>query len=185
MTDPAGTSTYEYTKKGQVTKETKVIDGVTYVTQYSYDMNGKLEDDDVSVRAVITSNYTNDRAVSVLNGATNLATNINYKPFGGITSLTYGNNLTGSIGYDNQYRIATITAGAVMSLSYPTYDANGNIKTINNVLDATKNKTFGYDSLDRLLSGTGSWGTLGWTYDGVGNRQTENTNSYTYAAEHQ
>ena len=99
-----------------------------------------------------------------------------------MTSLTYGNNLTGSIGYDNQYRITAITAGAVMSLSYPTYDANGNIKTINDVLDATRNKTFGYDSLDRLTSGTGSWGTLGWTYDGVGNRQTQtNGGTSTYA----
>ena len=30
---------------------------------------------------VITYNYTNDRAISVLNGAANLATNIDYKPF--------------------------------------------------------------------------------------------------------
>ncbi len=29
-------------------------------------------------------------------------------------------------------------------------------------------------------SGTGMWGSLAWTYDGVGNRLTENTNSYTY-----
>ena len=132
---------------------------------------------------VITYNYTNDRAVSVLNGAANLAANITYKPFGGISGITYGNGLSGTIGYDTQYRVTGITAGAVMGLSYPTYDNNGNIQAIQDQLDPTKNKSFTYDALDRLSTGTASgiWGSLGWTYDGVGNRQTENGNTYTYA----
>jgi RHS repeat-associated protein len=181
MTDASGTTSYEYTPKGQVKKETKVIDAITYVTQYTYDMNGNLRTMTYPSGRVVTYNYTNDRAVSVLNNAANLATNINYKPFGGISSLNYGNGLTSTIGYDNQYRVASITAGTVMNLSYAD-DSNGNITGITDSLDATKNKSFGYDALDRLTSGTGSWGTLGWTYDGVGNRQTENTNSYTYTA---
>ena len=53
---------------------------------------------------VITYNYTNDRATSVLNGAATIATSINYKPFGGMSSITYGNGLTSTIGYDTQYR---------------------------------------------------------------------------------
>ncbi len=70
-----------------------------------------------------------------------------------------------------------------MNLSYASYDSNGNITAINNALDATKNKSFGYDALDRLTSGSGSWGSLSWTYDGVGNRQTqtEGASSSTYA----
>jgi RHS repeat-associated protein len=130
---------------------------------------------------VITYNVTNDRAVSVLNNAANLAININYKPFGGVSSLTYGNGIVGMMGYDNQYRIASITAGTALNLTYAD-DASGNITGITNTLDATNNKSFTYDTLDRLTGGTGSWGSLGWTYDGVGNRQTENTNSYTYTA---
>jgi RHS repeat-associated protein len=152
------------------------------VTQYSYDMNGNLKTITEPSGEVITNNYSNDKAVSVLKGAANLATSINYKPFGGISSLNYGNGIAGSLSYDNQYRVTGITAGAAMSLSYPTYDANGNITAINNVLDATKNKSFGYDTLDRLSTATASglWGSLAWTYDGVGNRLTENSNSYAY-----
>jgi RHS repeat-associated protein len=180
MTDASGVTSYEYTPKGQVKKETKTIDSHQYVTQYTYDQNGNLKTMTYPSGRVITYNYSNDKAVSVLNGAANLATNINYKPFGGMSSLTYGNGLTGSISYDNQYRITGITAGTVMNLSYDQYDANANIQHITNALDSTKNKTFGYDALDRLTSGTGSWGSLGWTYDGVGNRQTENSNSYSY-----
>ena len=182
MTDASGTTVYEYTAKRQIKKETKTIDSIQYVTQYTYDQNGNMKTMTYPSGRVITYNMTNDRAVSVLNNATNLATNIQYKPFGGVSSLTYGNGLTGSIRYDNQYRVTSITAGAVMNLNYPTYDANGNIKAINDVLDATRNKAFDYDALDRLSTATSSgiWGSLGWTYDGVGNRQTENSNSYTY-----
>jgi RHS repeat-associated protein len=118
----------------------------------------------------------------VLNNAANLASSINYKPFAGVSSLTYGNGIAGSIGYDNQYRITSITAGTVMNLGYPTYDANGNITAINNVIDPTKNKSFTYDTLDRLqtANAAGIWGSLGWAYDGAGNRLTENLNNYTY-----
>ena len=176
MTDASGTTAYEYTAKGQVNKEPKVIDSIQYVTQYSYDQNGNLKTMTYPSGRVIAYNYSNSKVSSVLNNAANLATNIQYKPFGPISSLTYGNGLAGSISYDNQYRITGIVAGTVMNLSYPTYDANGNITAINNVLDATKNKSFGYDALDRLSTATASgiWGSLGWTYDGVGNRLTEN-----------
>ncbi|KAF0219656.1 MAG: YD repeat [Geobacteraceae bacterium] len=96
----------------------------------------------------------------------------------------HGNGLGGSITYDNQYRIAGITAGTVVSLAY-TEDANSNITAITNNLDSTKNKSYTYDALDRLATATatGLWGALGWTYDGVGNRQTQTnvgTNTYAY-----
>ena len=80
MRDASGSTKYEYSPKGQVKKETKVIDSVTYVTQYSYDMNGNLKTMTYPSGRVITYNYSNDRVVSVLNNAANLATNISYKP---------------------------------------------------------------------------------------------------------
>lgn len=162
MTDASGTTVYEYTAKAQVKKETKTIDSIQYVTQYTYDQNGNLKTMTYPSGRVITYNLTNDRAISVLNNTSTLASNITYKPFGGVSSLTYGNGLAGSISYDNQYRVTSIIAGTVMNLSYPTYDANGNITTINNVLDPTKNKLFTYDALDRLstATATGIWGSL-------------------------
>lgn len=182
MTDASGTTNYAYTPKGHIVTETKTIDSVQYVTQYTYDQNGNMRTMTYPGGRVITYNYSNDRAVSVLNNAATVATNISYKPFGGISSITYGNGIVGTIGYDNQYRVASITESGVMSLSYPTYDANGNIMAINDGLDPTKSKAFTYDALDRLATATsaGIWGSLSWTYDGVGNRQTENSTTYTY-----
>jgi RHS repeat-associated protein len=188
MEDASGTTTYEYTPKGQVRKESKTISGVSgnpYVTEYTYDMNGNLKTMTYPSGKVITYNYSNNQVTSVLKDAANLATSITYKPFGGVTGLTYGNGLPGSITYDNQYRITGLTAGtggSILNLGYTGYDYNGNITAITNNLDSTKNKSFSYDSLDRLATAnsTGIWGTLAWTYDGVGNRQTENSNNYTY-----
>ena len=57
----------------------------------------------------------------------------------------------------------------------------GNITTITNNLDATRNKSFGYDDLDRLSTATasGQWGGIGWLYDGVGNRTQQTDGSGT------
>ncbi len=173
MTDVSGTTTYEYSPKGQVAKETKTMDSIQYITQYTYDQNGNLKTITYPSGKVITYNYTNDRAISVLNGAATIGTNIAYKPFGGITSITYGNGLTNWATYDTQYRLSTLVTGTFQSLTY-NYDNNGNITSI------APGKTYAYDSLDRLGTATGPWGSLGWTYDGVGNRQTENSNTYTY-----
>ncbi|MEK6744184.1 MAG: RHS repeat-associated core domain-containing protein [Nitrospirota bacterium] len=181
MTDSSGTTSYEYTPKGQVKKEMKLIDSVNYVTQYTYDQNGNMKTMTYPSGKVITYNYTNDKAISVLNGAANIATSIAYKPFGGMSSITFGNSLAGTISYDNQYRVTGITSTGVMNLNYPTYDNNGNIQTIQDLLSPAKNRSFTYDSLDRLGTATGTWGSLGWTYDGVGNRQTENGSTYIYA----
>ena len=123
-----------------------MIDSVQYLTQYTYDQNGNLKTMTYPSGRVITYNTSNDNVVNVLNNAANLATNINYKPFGGMTSITYGNSLTGTISYDNQYRITGITAGTIMNLTYAD-DANANITAITNALDATKNKSFSYDAL--------------------------------------
>ncbi len=177
MTDASGTTAYEYTAKGQIKKETKVINSVQYVTQYTYDQNGNLKTMTYPSGRVITYNYSNDHVVSVLNNAVSLATNINYKPFGGMTSLTYGNGISGTIGYDNQYRVTSITAGAVMNLSTYQYDNNSNITNI-----TSQSKTYSYDALDRLSTANGPWGSLSWTYDGVGNRLNEGSTAYTYTA---
>lgn len=173
MADASSTTSYEYTPKGQVKKETKLIDSVNYVTQYTYDQNGNTKTMTYPSGKVITYNYSNDRSIGVLNGAANMASNITYKPFGGMSAITYGNGLTSSIGYDTQYRLATLTTSTFQNSTYG-YDNNGNITSI------APGKTYTYDPLDRLGTATGPWGSLGWTYDGVGNRQTENANTYTY-----
>jgi len=183
VTDQSGSTAYEYTKKGQIAKETRVIDGVNHVTSYTHTMNGNVRTVIYPSGRVITYNYANNNVTSVLNNGSTLASNIGYLPFGGMTNLTYGNALTRTIGYDNQYRIATIQAGSLQSLGYD-HDGNGNVTSMVNNLDNTKSKSYTYDSLNRLETGTGPWGSITWTYDPVGNRLTQvdtsGTSNYNY-----
>jgi len=190
VADQAGTTNYSYTVKGQLWQETRLVLGYSYLTSYSYDSNGNVETITYPSGRVVT--YVLDLADRVTSVTTTppgggpaqqLANGILYKPFGGMRQVTYGNNLTRMIGYDNQYRISSIQSGGVQNLAYVP-DANGNIEVLNNLVDSSRNKTFVYDTLDRLENASGPWGNLGWTYDGVGNRMTysspEGNRTYAY-----
>ena len=188
ITDQAGTTAYEYDNKGQITKDTKVINAVTYITQYSYDGNGNLSqmtypNGRTATYAYNTANQISQVDTTLSAVTTTLASTMTYKPFGGMTGMTYGNGLNRTLSYDQQYRIEGIQTGAAQDLGY-LFDPNGNITDITNNLDALKNKNYTYDTLNRLTDSTGPWGTLGWTYDNVGNRLTQvlntATDTYTY-----
>jgi RHS repeat-associated protein len=181
MTDASGVTNYEYSPKGQISKETKDIEGMTYVTEYGYDKNGNLTSIKYPSGRMINYNYKNDRVTGILNNEQSIATDIAYKPFGGIASIAYGNGLAGTISYDDQYRISVLSIGTdstILNYSY-TYDFNGNITGIDDLIDPTKDKSYTYDALDRLTGATGPWGDLQYSYDGVGNRQTEANGSGT------
>ena len=182
LTDASGSTSYEYSPKGELARETKIINSYTYITQYTYDQNGNVKTITYPSGRVITYNYTNDKVSGVLNNSTAIASNINYLPFGGRMAITYGNGISSNFGYDSKYRISSIVTGTYQNLTY-TYDYNDNIKTITNNLDMSKNKSFTYDSVFNLLSA----GTTTWTYDGVGNRLTERingpTSTYAYFTE--
>jgi YD repeat-containing protein len=178
--DQSGTASYEYSAKGELTKETKVTQGRTYVTSYSFDKNGNLST--ITYPSGRKVNYALDAADRVSSAMTTaprspaqiLASSIAHKPFGGISSLTYGNGLNRTVSYDQQYRISSIQTGAVQNLSY-THDPNGSITAIANLLNPTKNKTFSYDAPQ-----DGSGNSFAFTYD-CPPQEIGSTSSYRYA----
>jgi RHS repeat-associated protein len=182
VTDQSGTTAYEYSAKGQVAKQTVNIFGVPYLTQYAYDMNGNPTSFIYPSGRIVATAYANNQPTGVTSNGASVAGSIIYKPFGGVASFTYGNGLTRTASYDNQYRISAIESAGVQKVSYG-FDANGNITAITDLLDPAKNKGYAYDALDRLLGATGPWGSLGWTYDPVGNRltQTDSVGTATYS----
>jgi RHS repeat-associated protein len=135
-TDPSGSYTFYYNAHGNLTKEEKTINSILYTTQYTYNNNNILTSVTYPTGRVIT--YTPNQigrisqVSTTLNGnPKTLASAITYLPYGGITGLTYGNGLTLTQGYDNQYRISSIATGSVLNLGFG-YDANGNITSITN-----------------------------------------------------
>jgi RHS repeat-associated protein len=59
-----------------------------------------------------------------------------------------------------------------VSLNY-NYADDINLTKITDNLNSANTVTLGYSAANRLNSASGPWGTLGWTYDGVGNRLTQ------------
>ena len=183
MTDPSGTYAYTYDTQGNLIKEEKTIGGVTYETEYTYDSAGVLTG--ITYPNGRTVNYQLDNAGRVVQVSTakdgtthTVAQNIDYLPFGPMSSLTYGNGTVLSQAFDQLYRPERIVSDAILDFSY-TADAVGNITTIADNLDDTKNRTFKYDDLNRLSQATGLFGTIDYTYDKVGNRLNRTTDGET------
>lgn len=94
-----------------------------------------------------------------------------YDSLGRRDTLTYPNGTTADWDFDDLNRLTAIThkvtSGATFAaFNYTDYDMVGNRKTVT----GSKNETYGYDELYRLLTVT-SGNPEGFNYDAVGNRK--------------
>jgi len=192
VNDYAGERHYSYDANGYLDTEQRIIQGVTYLTDYDFDAAGNL-------RTIIyptgqTIEYQPDATDVALVAAVNLdptganqtlAQSISYQPFGPAAGMTLGNGVQTTQSFDLSYQVKTITSGSVLDLSFIA-DKNGNITTITNNLDTARSQSFTYDSLQRLTNASGIYGNIDFTYDKTGNRKTRTvdsvTDTYTYLA---
>jgi RHS repeat-associated protein len=100
-----------------------------------------------------------------------------------VDAVVYGNGVSTGYSYDNRNRPENIvTQGSVeplLNLTY-TYDKTGSITQVYESVENTT-ETYGYDLLDRIIWGNGSWGNTGYTYDPVGNRLSKSNGGSTIA----
>ena len=185
ITDQSGSTQYQYDHRGNVTTDTRVIDSQTYTTQYAYNLADNLTQIHYPSGRIV--NYHRDDVLGRISSITMQADsgaaaqtvidNIQYLPFGPITSYTYGNGLTRQVPYDLDYRVDQIQiAGSqpVMELDYG-YDDFDNIQSIFNDLNSGFSQTFLYDDLHRLQHAYGNYQNgstdhIRYEYDLVGNR---------------
>jgi RHS repeat-associated protein len=189
-TDPSGSYTFYYDAHGNLNKEEKTIGSILYTTQYTYNDNNILTSITYPTGRTIT--YTPDQVGRIsqvsttLNGnPKTLASTITYLPYGGITGLTYGNGLSFSQGYDNQYRISSITAGSILNLTFG-YDPNGNITSVADAINPSGGEplenpeAYSYQQGTNRLTHIEGTPSIDYGYDENGNIATENTWTYVY-----
>jgi RHS repeat-associated protein len=171
---------YTYDALNRVTSETDTINGTAYTVSYGYSSTGNLQSVTYPDHTTLTNSYDAlGRVTKVASGSTVYAS-LTYNFDGTVNTMTYGNGEVTSYTYDSMSRPKTITTtlGSTqeLSLSY-SYDGAGNVLSIGS-------ETFGYDSLNRLTTATGPWGTTTYSYDAAGNMaQQQNSSStvkYTY-----
>ncbi len=87
----------------------------------------------------------------------------------------YGNGLTETRSYDQDYRLTSLTVPNTLSWTLG-YNADDDITGLTDNLVGSNSQTLGYDNLNRLDTGGGAYGSLSYGYDANGNRNTETLN---------
>ena len=181
MVDASGVTDYLYDVFGNVEWETVTRNGITSTLGYSYDDANRIAS--ITYPSGKRVDYTYDSAGRIINvdlddsgTVQSLASNIDYQPFGPIKSLDFGNGLTLTRTHDLDYKLTGQDTPGIQSLSFG-HDAVGNIDMLTDAIDSNQSQSFGYDDLYRLDSALGSYGTLDYSYDPVGNRLTEDHDS--------
>ena len=174
ISDDSGSISWQYNSAGQLSSQTAVINGSSYMLNWAYDSYQRPSSltypggNQVSYE-YNTANQLSAVTVTIDGQQLNLLSNISTLPYGPIAGWQYGNGLNRSYSYDLNYRLTGISTPGVQQLTY-SY-ANSQISGINNLLDATLSQSFNYDSLSRLTSASSTAnGQDNYSYDSLGNR---------------
>ncbi|GEA11692.1 RHS repeat-associated core domain-containing protein [Alteromonas sp. KUL49] len=200
---PNYSESYTFTSFGKVESQTYIADGEVFESRFSYDEFNRLRfttypANGFTVKNTYTSLGFPDSVVNATSGHRDEGKvyqhvdSINAR--GQVTSVSYGNGVTQVKDfYDNTGWLKFIgvsdgSSNVVRSQNY-TYYTNGNINTRSNTYSATSSaqnslETFTYDDMNRLDGRTHNIGGSNiqesYTYDRLGNIETNNGLNYTY-----
>ena len=167
---------------GQVTATDKQVDAVTYTTQTTYDGLGRVLNLTYPDNSTVTHTYNGPQLEKVGEGTTTYASYGGFNAQGQPSTLTLGNGVITTYTYDpNNYRLKTLKtvkgATTLQDFVY-TFDAGGNVTGLTDPQQG--NQTFTYDGLERLITAVGTYGTLTYGYDQIGNLTSNSRNGGTY-----
>ncbi|MEM7101354.1 MAG: RHS repeat domain-containing protein, partial [Pseudomonadota bacterium] len=187
ITDESGQMSLSYDHRGNVTQDSRIVDGQSYVVDYTYDLADNIQTMTYpSGRTITFTRDTAGRVTSIKEGATVLVENVLYHPFGRPKSWDYGNGLTQVVDIDTDGRV---DEWKVLDGSTELHKWSYNYDDVHNIDDITKDGTledYNYDDVYRLKDQTPiGQSQISYTYDGVGNRksETQGVNSKTYSYE--
>jgi RHS repeat-associated protein len=199
LTDGAGTETYSYDSLGRLSSKSRVIDSLTYATNYSYNTAGQLAILIYPSNRQSQVNFDSRGRFNSLTGLDSLSQQVSYVSSAGystagqLTSLNLSNGVAETYSYStdrlqltNQTAVKTSTGTTLMNLSYSYSAAAGDsgfstlagnsgqlmgITAGSTINAAGRDQAFKYDTLGRLASATGwsAWQRR-YDYDRWGNR---------------
>jgi RHS repeat-associated protein len=197
VTDAAGSLTRSYDERGNMLIEKRVNSSHTYTLTYTYDPASRVAsitypDGAIAANQYDGAGYFNQLSATPVGSTNQTLATITHLPFGPLNSVTFGNGVAETWTFDDDYRPTNITdkvsSTTLQNVTYG-YDAASNLKTITDAVNAANSQTLGFDVLNRVksaVSGSGGYGTLGWTYDNNGNLKTATvggtTTTYTTAS---
>lgn len=170
---------YTYRLNKRPDQEKLMVDGRTFTVTYGYDGNDALQGMTYSSGLALT--YSPDSFGRPTQAAP-FATAVSFFPGGQVQQMQYANGTVTNFGlnprqWPNAMTVASNGGAQAFNMGY-NYDDTGNVLNITESVRGIHNRTFGYDSLDRLtavLMPNSGGGTI--AYDGRGNILSQNFGS--------
>jgi RHS repeat-associated protein len=163
--------------------------GGTYNTAFAYDLAGNLAQITYPSGRIVTytiGNAARPTQVTFTNanngGNYVYASALQYSPLGSLSSMTLGNGIKETLGYNNRGQIAQWQAGSsiltAFNRSFTWADSNGKdngtLMKVTDLLNSNRTQTYGYDALNRLSSAAESGWNTSFVYDTWGNLLQQN-----------
>lgn len=180
FSDSSGSTTYCYSRFGQVVRKMQITSGRMLMVRYGYDTAGRLTAMHYPDGAV--ADYVRDGegritevGVTLVGGVRQIVlTGAGYSPFGPTTGWMYGNGRVLARTFDRNYQPRSIydPEEGGLSLGFQ-FDPVGNLIQLESATHATVLAQYGYDRLDRLQQtrrGASGTSVRTYSYDAVGNR---------------
>ncbi|MFA5119283.1 MAG: RHS repeat-associated core domain-containing protein [Candidatus Omnitrophota bacterium] len=177
IVDRSGSTEFFYDKLGREIKSIKIVEGVSYAVERSYDTLDRLASLKYPDGETVNYSYDpNSGLLEKVQGAAVYVQDIAYNAKGQIKTIQYGNSTQTTYTYGQDLRLSRIlTQGAstLQDLNY-LFDKNGNVTTLTDNLRSNI-RTYTYDDLDRLMSAAnvpatgGGYTTYNYQYDSIGN----------------
>ncbi len=195
VTDGNGITEYAYDRKGNVLTEKKTIDDLQVIFQRTYDAFNRVKTTTYPEGTKIKNHYTNAGQLAFLTMDSHDGNSINH------TVVSYegpklensryyierktGNGVLTKIGYDSLRKrpLSYVTylkdSSVEQSITY-AYDKKGNIETITDLMNGSRNQSFEYDHLSRVTKAIGKYGEETYSYHRNGNLLHKGAFTYSY-----
>jgi len=187
MADESGTMSYEYNTLSQLTKETKTYSGLSnsYPINYAYNSTGQLQSVTDPWNGVVSYSYNKLGRLNSMTGSgfTDSSTGSvgtfisasEYRAWGAIKSITYGNQVQLSMEYNNRLLPASYEVGNLSGPNSTTiskgseysYYNDGQTSFVDSLSDNKFDRAYKYDHAARITQATtGNEANGGTTADG-------------------
>ena len=180
MADGLGNVSYQYNSLSQMISETRTfsdpnntaINGVTRTLSYDYNLAGQLKKITDPTNSTINYTYDQTGRLNIIGGADNLyagvtqyASAFQYRAWGALKHLTYGNGVNLNFEHNGRLQIsrfeAVNSAGQMLIGKEYQYTSNmpnnltndGHVKYSKDLLMNQLDRTYRYDQVGRLLEG--------------------------------
>jgi YD repeat-containing protein len=146
VTNGSALRTYSYDTNGNLTEDRLSVDGQLFVVGYGYDaIDGLASITYPMSKGTVT--YS-PNALGRPTQASPFASSVGHYPSGNLSSISYANGVFQSFGENSRQLPSSISASGVVGLTYG-YDNGGNITSIVDSI-AAETRTLNYDAIDRL-----------------------------------